>query len=253
MASLYNISRELISLFDEIEQAGGEITPEQELNLMITEEDLRQKLTQYAKAVNNWKTDVDACKCEEKRIKDLRKVKENRIERLKSIMLNAVENFGDIDKKGVCHIELPTMTLSTRKSTAVEMEYNRADILINIITQLVSEWYAQGVLYTGEDTDIQGILDSVNAVHKSECELIDKEYIPFTLEDLTQTKVAMTDITTISEMFIRHGDGLRNVLDNSGNISFEEDKTAIKNYLSIVKNSSYTIAKIKNNKSLIMK
>ena len=94
MQSLYQISDELLSIFNEIESNDGEINEEQLQALEIAQENLQEKLSSYKKAIRCWETDIDACKQEEKRIKAARQVKENRIDKLKDRMLFAIQQFG---------------------------------------------------------------------------------------------------------------------------------------------------------------
>ena len=50
MASIYNITTELEDIFLELEENEGELTPELEKRLAITQESLKSKLDSYLKA-----------------------------------------------------------------------------------------------------------------------------------------------------------------------------------------------------------
>lgn len=50
MASIYNITTELEDIFLELEENGGELTPELEERLTITQDNLKSKLDSYRKA-----------------------------------------------------------------------------------------------------------------------------------------------------------------------------------------------------------
>ena len=50
MANIYNITTELEDIFLELEENGGELTPELEERLRITQDSLKDKLDGYRKA-----------------------------------------------------------------------------------------------------------------------------------------------------------------------------------------------------------
>lgn len=83
MASLYEISNDILRIFNEVEQAEGEITDEQYDELCIKQEELKEKLDSYVKAIKVWQVDEQALKDEKKRFNDRQNVYKNRIERLK--------------------------------------------------------------------------------------------------------------------------------------------------------------------------
>lgn len=98
MASLYEISNDILRIFNDVEVAEGEITDEQYDALQIKQEELKEKLTNYFKAIKSWEVDEKALKDEKKRFNDRQTVFKNRIERLKKAMLEAVINFGETGK-----------------------------------------------------------------------------------------------------------------------------------------------------------
>ena len=71
MKSLYQIEQDLLDIFEQIEEADGEITPEQEMALEINENNLKEKLSNYRKAITEWEGDIEKCKLEVKRINDI--------------------------------------------------------------------------------------------------------------------------------------------------------------------------------------
>lgn len=83
MANLYEISNDILCIFDKVEQAEGEITDEQYDELCIKQEELKEKLDSYVKAIKVWQVDEQALKDEKKRFNDRQNVYKNRIERLK--------------------------------------------------------------------------------------------------------------------------------------------------------------------------
>lgn len=144
MQSLYQISDELLSIFNEIESNDGEVNEEQLQALEIAQENLQEKLSSYKKAIRCWEADIDACKQEEKRIKAARQVKENRITNLKDRMLGAVLQFGyegKANKKGKTNhfYELPDGRIFTKTTESTEINENRINILINLLIEICED------------------------------------------------------------------------------------------------------------------
>lgn len=106
MASIYNITTELEDIFLELEENGGELTPELEERFAITQDNLKSKLDGYRKAYTMFNLEAESCKKEEQRLAVLRKTKENNAEILKGVMLDAVIAYGDLGKSGNKVIDL---------------------------------------------------------------------------------------------------------------------------------------------------
>lgn len=90
--SLYQIDAELQRIVDEIIDNGGEITPELEEQLAITQDNLNEKLDNYRKLFTMIESRALACKTEKQRIEVLQKSRERAAKRLKDAMLEAVLN-----------------------------------------------------------------------------------------------------------------------------------------------------------------
>lgn len=116
--NLFNIQHEYLLLVNQIIENGGEVTPQQELNLQITREQLQDKGTNYAFVIKKLDAECDIIDAEIKRLTELKKVRQNACERLKSNISHAMQIF-EVDK-----IESPLIKLSFRKSQSV----NVADI-----------------------------------------------------------------------------------------------------------------------------
>ena len=127
--NIFNISRELEDIFNQIEENGGEITPELEERLAINEELLHDKLDSYRRIHSKFLADAKICKEEETRIAKLRKTKENQAERLKAVMLDAVQKYGATGKSGNKLVNLPDAKLYTKSSMCTEVDANLACIL----------------------------------------------------------------------------------------------------------------------------
>jgi hypothetical protein len=114
--TLYSISAELINLLNVIEENGGEITPELEQALSISQSQLEEKAVDYGKAILNFENMAAAAKAEKDRLSTLQKFYENTAKRLKKSITDAMQHF-DMKK-----VETPTMRLSMSHSTATEID-----------------------------------------------------------------------------------------------------------------------------------
>ena len=113
--NLFNIQHEYLLLINQIIDNGGEVTPQQELNLQITRDQLQDKGTNYAFVIKKLDAECDIIDAEIKRLTELKKVRQNACERLKSNISHAMQIF-EVDK-----IESPLIKLSFRKSQSVNV------------------------------------------------------------------------------------------------------------------------------------
>ena len=253
MNSLYTISEELLSIFARIEENEGEVTEEELLELEIKEEELQEKLASYKKAIRVWNADVDACKAEEKRIKEARSVKENRINKLKDRMLNAVLTFGYEGKpnaKGRTNhfYELPDGRMYTRTTESVELDENRINILINLIPTICSESYRLDAI--GNPNIQKEILDLLN----EQLHIYYEGVSDFTMTDLTNIRFVYSDTVDVVDLLLSYSGKLKNKGVDA--ILCEVSASADKQHLKLILNDpdkDLTIAKLKETQSLTIK
>jgi hypothetical protein len=120
--NLYQIEQDLLELYAQIEENGGEITPEIEEKLNITQENFTNKLENYTRFVRVLEGDVALMDSEIERINKLKQTKQNLVNRLELSMLNALKLFGNKDtKKDIWRYDLITFKLSTRQSQSIEI------------------------------------------------------------------------------------------------------------------------------------
>ena len=114
--TLYGITAELNAILTQLEELGGEITPELEQALAINEENFAAKSEDYGHAILNLKGMAAAAKAEKERLAALQKFYENTYNRLDNALKTAMVATGH-DK-----VETPTMRLSLRRTTATEVD-----------------------------------------------------------------------------------------------------------------------------------
>ena len=254
MASLYNISADILRIFSDVEELEGEITDEQYNLLCIKRNELEEKLTSYFHIITEFKKDADFCKAEKKRINDKQKVYENRIEKLKKAVLEAVNNFGETGKNNK-FIELPNVRIFTKNTQSVEIDEPRINILIYKFRDLIQELVQQDILYTGEDVDLVGILDSINAQCIAE---FGEDFSPFNISDLKHIKINISYTDTIEELLKNNPD----ILQHLGKEVFRTEvinatsKDEIKRVINIcqtLEQDQPTVGTIVNNQSIQFK
>ena len=113
--TLYGITADMQQILQLIEENEGEMTPEIEQALAITEDQFVQKAEDYGKAILNLKAMAVAAKNEKDRLVGLQKFYENAYKRLESALSTAMQVF-DHEK-----VENASMRLSLRHSTATEV------------------------------------------------------------------------------------------------------------------------------------
>lgn len=116
MPTLYTISGDLLALLSAIEASEGEITPEIEQALAITEEQFTVKATDYGLAILNLEAMAKAAKEEKQRLAGLEKFYTNVSNRLRSALCNAMDVL-DHPK-----VESPSVRLFLRRTTATEVD-----------------------------------------------------------------------------------------------------------------------------------
>ena len=209
---LFDIERELEDVFFELEENGGELTPELEERLAINEQNLKEKLDGYRKIYTKYKLDAEACKKEEARISCIRKVKENNAEKLRNIMYEAVVKFGNEGKSGNKTIDLVDSKLYTKKSKSCVIDEKYSDILKTIFFEYIFGLYDNGML-EDKSLDIKRVVYRineafVNSYPEEAKELYEARGHYFTEEDLLifnvniQFNVSLADLIQLDKYSI---------------------------------------------------
>ena len=123
MASIFDINGEYLKIIQELEESGGEITPELEERLNITREQLESKLKAYYAIIKQNEALIDLSKDEKNRLNDRQKAKENLIDRLKKIVAYTVEQFGEVKPKAKNKsLSFDTLSVSLKESDSLVIE-----------------------------------------------------------------------------------------------------------------------------------
>ena len=240
--SLYQISDELQLLLSQIEESGGEITEEQEKQLEIGQEELNNKVENYCNAITILKSEEECAKNEKKRLNDLQNVKKNLIEKLKNSLLQTVSKFGYTGKSGNKVLDVTNHKLFTKvtKSIVLNEDY-------------IIELYKQGILETGENIDVSGMLGAINAIAKSEQ---GEGFVPYTLKDLSMINFRFEYKVSFDNIFGGKADDVAKLILSPNSVLNYEPNDYLKTYLEIDENegsNNITFAQFEQKESITIK
>lgn len=174
--NLYIIRADIEAIFDEIEANDGAITDEQLDELIIHQEELRDKLDSYRHILSRYNRDVEYCKAEETRIAIIRKRNQKIVDRLKNVMLDAVLQYGDVNKNGNRYIEFADGKIASRANKVIEVNNMIASHFKTIVTDRLYELYNNGMLDINDagagveiqSLDLESFIASINANYAAE-------------------------------------------------------------------------------------
>jgi len=149
--SMYHIRAEHLGLLKEIEETEGELTPEIEQALVLTEEEFEDKAVSYGFVVKSFEDVEEILTKEIKRLTDLKAKAGKRAEAFKNRLDEAMRQFG-IEK-----ITTPSLTLSYRKSNPVELAEDFEENFLKNVTIAVEarEGAPAGIINLHEFFDIK--------------------------------------------------------------------------------------------------
>ena len=251
--SIFEIDKELYALYDEIEEAGGEITPEIEEKLELNGQEMTNKVKSITNYINKLKADLLAIKSETDRLAKLKKSKENIIAGLTKLVLFAINKYGTEDKKGKKWFDWGTGSVGIRKSTSVELDDKKIENLVDVLKTTVVNGIYTNTLHQSSSIDSQSLLDA--AIHNAQIEG-DITNSEVEVEDMDDIIVNVTIPVTMAKLL--YGDGY-SLLANMGDVakdgwSFKPsvDKKAMKVKLTD-EGCTSNIAKVVENDNLTIK
>lgn len=170
MASIYNIQQDLLDIFAQVEENEGELTPELEEQLNITQDEFKDKIQAYTNVIKQFELEIKGIKEEQDRLNNLKKSKEKTIDRLKDIIKTAIMYFGDTTKTGSKFIDYGLGKVSLRRSENIELD---DDSLKKFINRFIS--YFQWLNYRNEfdytELNTKEIVDYCNQKEDTGCDI----------------------------------------------------------------------------------
>lgn len=250
--SIFEIDRELYALYDEIEEAGGEITPEIEEKLELNGQEMTNKVRSITNFINSLNADILAIKSETDRLAKLKKSKENTITGLTNLVLFAIKKYGVADKKGKKWIDWGTGKVSIRKSETVEVNSKKLDAINDMLKVTFANGIYTGTLNQNSSVDEQALLDAIVNTAK---ESGDYECSEIEIEDLDDVNIEVTVPVKLTDLL--KGDGYQ-LMTNVGAVNRDgwkfkpsidkklmkvkiKDDGCVSNIAEIVENDNLTI------------
>ena len=136
--NIWQIQQDLLAVFDELEENGGELTEELEERLSIGQENFKSKVEGYVNVIKQIKSDIAAIDQESKRLAELKKSKNAVIERLTKVLVPAIQNFGDVSKSGSAFVDYGTGKVSIRSTQKVELDDDKLECMANEYAKCLS-------------------------------------------------------------------------------------------------------------------
>ena len=137
---------------------------------------------------------------------------------------------------------------------SVETDEDRINIFIEEFERYVRELVDAGILYTGKDVDLQGILDCINANIRAD---YGEDFEPFTINDLIAIKINVSQTASVYDLF-KSGlalnlYGKEPINTKIENVTTKDDWKTIIECANTANTSQPTMAKIVKNQSLQIK
>lgn len=202
--SIFDIDRELLDIFEELEENGGELTPEIEEKLKLNEEEVTSKVKNYVEYINKLKADKAAIKAEKDRLAALDKSKDNTIKSLTNLVLYAINTFGKEDKKGKKFFDWGTGKVSIRPSAAVEVDTDKIEHITEILKGVFANGIFMNTLQCNDSIDSNSLLDSIQQTAIAENNIASGEV---EIEDLDDIVLNVT--IPVSAAKLLNGEGYK--------------------------------------------
>lgn len=245
--NIYEIKCNLLSIFDELEENGGELTEELEEALLVNQDNLKEKIEDYSHVITLLNGDINTIKAEQKRLKDLADRKQKLIDRLKKVIAESIEEFGDTKKSGVKYLDCGTISVSLRSTESVEVNEDVLKAISSGITNCVTFNKMLNQL------DVMGGLPISDI--KTGCNVEDVHY-DVTEDDLDNTNVELSVKIPVKNLIDGKSYGaLREIAKISDDYTCKAyvSKSDIKPLLKKNGACAPNIAKLSINKSVIIK
>lgn len=252
--NIWQIQQELLSIFDELEENGGELTEELEQQLAISQEDFRSKVENYTNVIKSVKADIAAIDQESKRLAELKKSKTAMVDRLSKVIIEAVDKFGDTTKNGGKFFDYGTGKVSVRNSQKVELDDDKLDA---ISSEFGKAFAVEAMLGNASNRESFTVEDMIQRCKEHKLNMVDaiiddpQDINGF---DLENTNVDITISKPILSFF--SGDGYKLMKDiaviaNDFKVVPKVDKNSLKSCVSV--GNKINIGKVEPNKTLTIK
>lgn len=255
--NIWQIQQELLSIFDELEENGGELTEELEQKLAISQENFRSKVESYTNVIKSVKADIAAIDQETKRLAEFKKSKTALVDRLSKVIIDAVEKFGDTSKFGSKFFDYGTGKVSVRNTIKCETDDDKLKCIADEYAKCLAFENMLAGASTRNNITIEEIIQRCKEhTDNEEGNIINNPY-DVTREDIETSSFDITIRVGMEDMCCSDGyNAIKKLCDTFGSniyVSPKIDKTFLKTYLSENEDNTVTIGKLIQNQTLTIK
>lgn len=205
MDNLFSISNELRNIIEDIEVQGGEVTDEQLQQFEVKEQEMKDKLDNYRKAILVLKYQEEMCSNEIKRLQAAKKTKGNIVDKLNNSILNAVLEFGDYGKSGNKTYSTDTFKFYTVNRKGLKVDEHRLQILAECFKNWATYLNDNDCLindYDDFDFNPDNVINWINK-HARENGFLQEEDPDFIVDDLYCVKIEFNASIEIANLIKR--------------------------------------------------
>ena len=243
--NIFEIQQDLLSVFDEIEENEGELTPELEEKLEVTQENFRNKVESYINLIKIKEGEINTISKEIDRLEKLADSKTRLQLKLQKIILDAVNKFGDVSKSGAKFFDYGTGKVSIRKTQVVKTN----DDLIKFIG---STFFTEILIRKERNQlDVLGPITKEDIISN-----LENEYPQLTQDDLENIKFTISLDVNLNDIVNNEGfDYIKECTNISPNFKLgsKVSKTDLKAKLKENGSCAPNIARLDYNESLSIK
>ena len=256
--NIWEIQQDLLAIFNELEENGGELTEELEEQLAISQEDFRSKVENYTNVIKSVKADIAAIDQESKRLAELKKSKTAMVDRLSKVIIDAVDKFGDTTKTGGKFFDYGTGKVSVRNSVKCETDDDKLECMANEYAKCISFENMLGNASNRENITMEEMIQRCKEHKNANLDVIVDEPYDITKSDIELSSFDITIRAGMEDMLCGMGyQAIKNLAHAFGKdivITPKVDKTRLKTIIANDPNfSDVTIGTIEPNKTLTIK
>lgn len=254
--NIWQIQQDLLAIFDELEENGGELTEELEEKLTISKENFRTKVEGYVNVIKQVKSDIAAIDQESKRLAELKKSKNAVIERLTKVLVPAIQNFGDVSKSGSAFVDYGTGKVSIRSTQKVELDDDKLECMANEYAKCLSFERMLGGASNRENITKEELIQRCKEHKTTNLDIVVDDPYDITVGDIERAGFEITVRVGMEDMLCYEGyQAIKHLCEEFNvdpTITPKIDKTLLKACL--VKNDEdVSFAKVVDNKTLTIK
>ena len=143
-------------------------------------------------------SNVDCCKNEKQRINNIQNTKKDIVKKLKKRILNTVLNWGSDGKNGNKVLNFSIRKFFTKTIEKLVFVDERIATLSSFVQNYILELKKQGILMTGQDIDLSGMIAAINTLIRAEK---GEDYEPFIVNNLNYIEVIINSKCSLAHLF----------------------------------------------------